>query len=238
MAQLKRNLCTICMRGGSKGVPNKNLRKLHGKPLMAYTIGQALESGLFDHVVVSTNSNEIAETAKSLGAEAWFLRPAELATDVSPKLPVIRHAFLEAEKYYGRPFDVLIDLDATSPLRDVEDITGAYRQFVEENADILITACPARKNPYFNMIEKVNGRIRKVKEIENPPVRRQDTPQVYDMNASIYIWNRQALMGKNTLFTDKTSLFLMPEERSVDIDTALDWEFVGFITGKKLLKYD
>ena len=151
------------MRGGSKGVPKKNLRVLYGKPLMAYTIEQALGSKMFEHVVVSTDSDEIVETAKSFGAEAWFKRPVELATDESPKLPVIRHAFLEAEKHYGQQFDVLVDLDATSPLRKVEDITRAYRQFVKEDADILITACPARKNPYFNMVEITNGSVNLVK---------------------------------------------------------------------------
>ncbi|MBT6051301.1 MAG: acylneuraminate cytidylyltransferase family protein, partial [Candidatus Scalindua sp.] len=104
------------MRGGSKGVPNKNLRELHGKPLMAYTIAQAKESGLFRHIVVSTDSEEIAESARNLGAEAWFLRPPDLATDEAPKLPVIRHAFLESESHYGQQFDVLVDLDVTSPL--------------------------------------------------------------------------------------------------------------------------
>jgi CMP-N-acetylneuraminic acid synthetase len=355
-----KNLCTLCMRGGSKGVPNKNLRELCGKPLMAYSIDQALESGLFEHVVVSTDSAEIAETARSLGAEAWFLRPAELATDEAPKLPVIRHAFTESEKHYGRQFDVLVDLDATSPLRSVEDITRAYAQFIEGSADILITASPARKNPYFNMVEVVNGSVDVVKrsglekmlvsekasirdalnalsksgekclmvvgpnrnllgtlsdgdvrkailqgitidqviteaynrkptylvresykaddvekiflenkfdmipivdkdgvvtgyivwedffidkgKISNPlqnanltiPVRRQDAPHVYEMNASIYIWKREALLGNDTLFTDRTTLYVMPEVRSVDIDTELDWKFVELILTKGL----
>jgi CMP-N,N'-diacetyllegionaminic acid synthase len=226
------------MRGGSKGVPNKNLRKLYGKPLMAYTIEQALSSDLFEHVVVSTDSNEIAEKAKACGAETWFLRPAQLATDEASKLPAIRHAFLEAEKHYGHQFDVLMDLDATSPLRKVDDIIGAYRRFVDENSDNLITACPARKNPYFNMVEKVNGRIQKVKYLAKPPTRRQDAPEVFDMNASIYIWKRKALLENDTLYSDKTFLYVMPEERSVDIDTELDWEFVEFITEKLEVKND
>jgi CMP-N,N'-diacetyllegionaminic acid synthase len=220
------------MRGGSKGVSGKNLRNLNCKPLMAYTIEQALQSGLFEQVVVSTDSNEIAEMAKSYGAEAWFLRPAELATDKAPKLPVIRHAFLEAEKHYGHEFEILVDLDATSPLRSVDDINGAYDQLIAEDADMLITANLCRKNPYFNMVEIVDGRVRKVKELKPPPTRRQDAPAVYDMNASIYIWKRRALLENNTLFTDKTTLYVMPEERSIDIDTELDWEFVEFITGK------
>jgi CMP-N,N'-diacetyllegionaminic acid synthase len=230
---LIRILCTICMRGGSKGVFNKNMRVLHGKPLMYYTIDQAKKSGLFEHLVVSTDSEEIAESAKSFGAETWFLRPTEMATDEAPKLPVIRHAFMEAEKYYKQKFDVLIDLDATSPLRNIDDIITAYQKFSEEDADILITAYPSRKNPYFNMVELKNGRIRKVIMLEKSPKRRQDAPEVFVMNASIYIWKRKAILEYETLYTDKTSLYVMPEERSVDIDTELDWEFVEFITGKK-----
>jgi len=233
-----KNLCTICMRGGSKGVPNKNLRLLLGKPLMAHTIEQALQSGLFEHVVVSTDSRKIAEKAKTYGAETWFLRPLELATDQAPKVPAIRHAFLESENHYGHRFDVLIDLDATSPLRNVEDITKAYRQFQEEDADILITACPARKNPYFNMVEIINGKIQKVKILDKEPVNRQDVPQVYDMNASIYIWKRHTLLENDTLFTDKTSLYIMLEERSVVIDTKLDWDFVEYMIGKKTNIHD
>ena len=126
-------------------------------------------------------------------------------------------------------FTVLVDLDATSPLRKVDDIIGAYNQFVDEDANILITACPSRKNPYFNMVEKVNGHVRKVKELDVSPIRRQDAPQVYDMNASIYIWKRDVLLNYDTLFTDLTSLYIMPEERSIDIDTEIDWQFVEFI---------
>ena len=116
--------------------------------------------------------------------------------------------------------------------KEVKDIIEAYRQFIEEGADILISACPARKNPYFNMIEVIEGRIQKVKHLDKNPVRRQDAPQVYDMKASIYIWKRYALLGNDTLYTDKTSLYIMPEERSVDIDSKLDWEFVEFMIYK------
>ena len=239
MAQkMNKVLCTICMRSGSKGVPGKNLRNLHGKPLMAYTIDQAKRSSLFEYVIVSTDSVEIAETAKQYGAEAWFLRPTELATDEAPKLPVIRHAFLEAEKYYGHEFEILVDLDATSPLRSVEDIKNSYEQFSAEGADILITGSPSRKNPYFNMVEITDGRVRKVKELQSPPARRQDAPEVYDMNASIYIWKRKALLECETLFTDKTSLYVMPERRSIDVDTELDWELVEFIIGKQVATND
>ena len=217
---------------------NKNLRELHGKPLMAYTIEQALESRLFEHVVVSTDSEEIAEMAQRFGAEAWFLRPPELSTHKAPKIPAIRHAFLESEKYYGCNFDVGVDLDVTSPLRRIEDITNAYKQFVQEDANILITASSATKNPYFSMVEMVNGRVKLVKSPDRPIVRRQDAPEVFDMNASIYIWKRDVLLNCDTLFTARTSLYIMPMERSVDIDTELDWDFVEFITRKRLVAHD
>ena len=208
---MKRTICSICMRGGSKGVTNKNIRELNGRPLMAYTIEQAIISDLFDHVIVSTDSNEIADTAKKYGARTWFLRPSKLATDESPKLPVIRHALLEAEKYYGYNFDIIVDLDVTSPLRKVSDITNAYKQFVNEESDILITGTPARKNPYFNMVEKINGQLQQVKNLKIAPSRRQDAPEVFEMNASIYIWKRKALLNNDTLFTQNTSIYVMPE---------------------------
>ena len=223
------NLCTICMRGGSKGVPNKNLRELHGKPLMAYTIEQALESQLFEHVVVSTDVVEIAETAEMYGAESWFVRPAELASDKAPKIPVVRHTLKESEKYYNLSFDVVVDLDVTSPLRKVHDIIESYQQFTDEDADILVTACPSKKNPYYNMVELVNGKVELVKQLDKFPEFRQNAPQVFDMNASIYIWKHEALLKYDTLFVENTSLYIMPEKRSVDIDTQVDWDFVEHI---------
>jgi CMP-N,N'-diacetyllegionaminic acid synthase len=221
------------MRGGSKGVMNKNSRKLLGKPLMSYTIDQALNSGLFSHLVVSTDSKEIADKAENLGAEILFLRPAELATDSAPKIPVIRHALLEVEKHYSQQYEVLVDLDATSPLRKSEDIIKAYEQFINDNAEILITGNPARKNPYFNMIENIDGQIQISKKLEQALLRRQDAPKVFEMNASIYIWSRKALLDYDTLFTKKTSLYIMPEDRSIDIDTDFDWDFVEYLMKKK-----
>ena len=229
-----KNLCTICMRGGSKGVPNKNISELHGKPLMAYSIEQALESELFEHVVVSTDSKKIAKIAKSWGAKVWFLRPLNLSTDEAPKIPVIRHAFQESELYFGHKFDTLVDLDVTSPLRRVSDIIEAYKKFIEDEADILISACIAKKNPYYNMVELINGKVQLIKQMKSTPEFRQNAPKVFDMNASIYIWKRKSLKNYNSLFLKKTSLYVMPQERSIDIDTQLDWDFVNFMIGKSI----
>ena len=130
-----KNLCSIGMRGGSKGVKNKNLRLMKGKPLLAYTIDQARGSGLFKHIVISTDSEEIQKLALSLGADSWFLRPAEMATDEAGKLPVIAHTLKESEKHYSLQFDVIVDLDVTAPLRTSEDIKNAYTRRLEVDGD-------------------------------------------------------------------------------------------------------
>ena len=121
-------LCTICARGGSKGVKNKNIKELKGKPLIAYTIEQAKASGLFEHIVISTDSDDIANVAKEYGAEVFFKRSEEMASDTAGKLDVIKDAFEKSEKYYNKTFDYLIDLDATAPLRIVEDIINSLKK--------------------------------------------------------------------------------------------------------------
>ncbi len=226
-------ICTICARGGSQGVKNKNTRKLLGKPLIAHSIATAVATGLFSHIVVSTDSDEIANIAVKYGAEVFFKRPPELASDTAAKLPVIRHALIESELHYGRNFPILIDLDATSPLRSVEDILGSWELFTRGGYDNLITAMPSRKSPYFNMVElDAEGRAHLSKRLESQVVRRQDAPRCYDMNASIYIWKREALLEDNRVVADNTGLFIMPEERSIDIDTELDFLFVEFLASR------
>jgi len=223
-------LCTICARGGSKGVKNKNIKELRGKPLIAYTIEQAKQSKLFEHIVISTDSNDIANVAKEYGAEVFFKRDEQMASDTAGKLEVIKDAFVKSEKYYGTKFDYLIDLDATAPLRNIDDIINSFKQFINDNNDNLITAMPSRRNPYFNLIEiGNNGKVHLSKQLDNRIIRRQDAPKCYDMNASIYIWKRDIILNKNNLFLEKTGLYVMPEERSIDIDTPLDYKFVEFL---------
>jgi CMP-N,N'-diacetyllegionaminic acid synthase len=223
-------LCTICARGGSKGVKNKNITLLNGKPLIAYSIEQARKTELFDHIVISTDHDEIADIAKKYGGEVFFKRSAEMASDTAGKLNVIRDAFIRSEEYYSRKYDYIIDLDATSPLRNVEDIKLSFSQFLKDDNDNLITAMPSRRSPYFNLVElDKNGKVSLSKKLEGGIVRRQDAPKSYDMNASIYIWKRDTILNCNTLFLDNTGLYVMPEERSIDIDTQLDFEFVEFM---------
>lgn len=223
-------LCTICARGGSKGVKNKNIKYLNGKPLISYTIEQAKKSGVFEHIVISTDSDEIAKVAQEYGAEVFFKRDPEISTDTAGKLDVIKDAFIKSEKYYNKKFDYIIDLDATAPLRSVEDIVLSFELFLDNDNSNLITAMPSRRSPYFNLIEEdKNGKISLSKKLGSNVLRRQDAPKSYDMNASIYIWKRDVILNEKVIFLEKTGLYVMPEERSVDIDCELDFKFVEFL---------
>lgn len=227
-------LCTICARGGSKGVKGKNVRTLAGRPLIAHSVEQAKASGLFDLVAISTDSAEIWEAAKAAGADLLVERPAELATDTAAKLPVIRHCVAEVEARTGRRFDTLVDLDATSPLRDPADIVDCVRLIEEEGAGNVVTAMPARRSPYFNMIElDAEGRVRLSKPPTTAIVTRQSAPKCYDMNASIYVWTHAALFDRDGLFHDDTRLHVMPEERSIDIDGEVDFLLVELLVARR-----
>jgi N-acylneuraminate cytidylyltransferase/CMP-N,N'-diacetyllegionaminic acid synthase len=227
-------ICTICARGGSKGVPNKNVRLVAGKPLLAHTVNQALESGLFDAVGVSSDSAEILEVGRAAGATVLIERPAEMATDQAGKMPAIHHAALAVEAATGLAFDLLVDLDATSPLRDVSDIQGAVALLESTGAPSVITGAPARRSPYFNLVETdAEGHVRLSKGGEGTVLRRQDAPACYDMNASIYVWSRQPFLTQPSVFYSQTRIFVMPEERSHDIDSQLDFEIVTLLMERK-----
>ncbi len=224
-------LCTICARGGSKGVPGKNLRPLAGKPLLAHSIGHALDSGLFAAVAVSSDDPAILETARAWGADLLIERPPELASDTAAKAPAIRHAVASAEARLGTTFEVLVDLDATAPLRLPADIAGAVRRLEDDPAaGNVITAAPARRSPYFNLVElDADGTARLSKPLPRTVVRRQDAPPCFDMNASIYVWRREPFMTLPYVFDDRTRLFVMPHDRSIDIDDETDFLIVDLL---------
>jgi len=231
-------LCTICMRGGSQGIKNKNLRLINGKPLMYYTIKQAIKSKIFDKIVFSTDSKKIFKYAKACGAESWFLRPKRLANNKSSKVAAIRHALIETEKYYGKKFNFIMDLDVTSPLRNVSDIVNAHKTFLKKKADFLISGTNSKYNPYFNVFEIVNKKVKKVKILRKKIIRRQEAPITYNANASIYMWKRenlvQSVIEPYTAFPRWNVIFyIMPENRSIDIDSKFDFELVEFLLKKR-----
>lgn len=230
-----KRLGSICARGGSKGVSSKNTRVVAGKPLIAHTIHQALSSKLFDCISVSSDSDEILNIAKQFGANVVIKRPDELATDNIAKLFVIQHCMLETEKLINIKFDTIVDMDCTSPLRSINDIIESIKLFEStKEASNLITGTRARRSPYFNMVaKKNNGFVELAARSENPIVRRQDAPDCYDMNASIYIWSRESLLSLNKVISEKTIIYEMPEERSLDIDSNFDFEFVSYLLERR-----
>jgi CMP-N,N'-diacetyllegionaminic acid synthase len=225
-----KRLCLICARGGSEGVKNKNIRILKGTPLIAHSIIQAQKSKLFDFISVSSDSDPILSVARDYGVDFLIKRSAEMATSRAAKLPVIQHAVLETEKKIGYTFDTVVDLDATSPLRYVSDIISAVRLLEDAQCDNVITGAVSRRSPYFNMVElNDDGVVCLAKKPMDYVCRRQDAPKCYDMNASIYAWKRNILLQSQQIFLENTRLYVMPEERSIDIDSELDYEFVKFI---------
>lgn len=228
------NLCVIGARGGSKGLTNKNIRSILGKPLIAWSIEQALACPEIDRVIVSTDSLAIANIAKSYGADVPFIRPAELANDFVGKWEVWQHALAFAEIHYSTPVNLFIDLDCTSPLRDVCDITNAIRQFHTSNVDAVFSVCEARKNPYFNMLELEDGILRISKGLSRPVVRRQDAPKVYEHVASIYVISPDYLRRGTGLLSGRTNGYDIGIPKSQDIDSEFDFEFVEYLMKKRL----
>lgn len=219
-------ICSICARGGSQGVPRKNIRLLRGKPLITYTIEQALACPGIDRVFVSTDDAEIASVARAAGAEVPFMRPAELATPSAAKLPVILH-LVDFVENMGVNITRIVDLDPTSPLRRITDIEAAMN-LLNVDSDCVITGYPSDKNPYFNMVEQhPNGNIMLVREPDRAVTSRQAAPRVWSMNASIYVWHRDTL--KAGLWNGRTRLHEMPRERSIDVDSEIDFRLIEIL---------
>lgn len=232
-------LVTICARGGSKGVKNKNIRSLMGKPLIAYTIEQALSWWRASEVVVSTDSDEIADVAKKHGALVPFMRPKELAADDSPKIPSIRHAMFKCEEFYKKTYDMIVDLDPTAPIRSISDIENAYKKFIERGSSTLFSVVRAHKNPYFNMVELDSlGKARLCKELQDGICRRQDAPSVYSMNASMYLYRREYLSDESNkyAYSNNSDIHIMDDFSEYDIDREVDFRFVEFLIKEKLIQ--
>jgi len=228
-------LCTICARGGSKGVVGKNARDLLGKPVLAWSIEQARETGLFDAIAFSSDSDALLDAALKAGANIAVKRPDEMATDTAPKLPAIRHCLEQAIAQTGKTPEIFVDLDVTSPLRLASDITGAVALLRESGTRNVITGAPARRSPYFNLVEqRIDGSVGLSKSANPPITRRQDAPRCFDMNASIYVWRVAPFLEQPAVFYPDTRLFEMPEERSIDIDSDLDFALVELLLRQRL----
>lgn len=215
----------VFARGGSKGLPGKNLRNLAGKPLIGWAIEQAAAVERINRVIVSTDSEEIAAVALNHGAEVPFIRPAYLAQDNTPEWMVWRHALSYLKDSTGSYPEALISVPATAPLRAVEDLEQCLNEFEKGEADVVLTVTEAHRSPYFNMV-KVNrdGSVGLV----NPPssgsvYRRQDCPVVFDVTTVAYVARPEFVMTRNGLFEGSVRHVQIPIERALDIDTPLDF---------------
>jgi CMP-N,N'-diacetyllegionaminic acid synthase len=227
-------ICTICARGGSKGVVGKNSRELLGKPLLAWTIEQARATGLFAAIAFSSDSDVLLEASLKAGADIAVKRPDEMATDTAPKLPAIRHCLEQAMTRTGINPGIFVDLDVTSPLRLPSDISGVVDLLRKSGAHNVITGAPAHRSPYFNLVEaRPDGSVGLSKTANPPVARRQDAPRCFDMNASIYAWHVAAFLENPAVFYPDTRLFEMPQERSIDIDSELDFTLVELLLRKR-----
>lgn len=223
-------LAFIPARGGSKGIKDKNIYPLCGKPLIAYTIETALASKYIDDVIVSTDSEKIAEVAKNFGAEIPFLRPKEFATDTSKTIDAILYTLAELSKC-GRIFDDFMILQPTSPLRTTNDIDNAIEKYFKFDRKSLVSVSKVKDSPILIRNVIVEDKMEKLLEI-NSTIRRQDMPNFYRVNGAIYI-KKISEIDEQTSFNDNEIPYIMSEENSVDIDEYLDLEIAKYFLNKK-----
>jgi CMP-N-acetylneuraminic acid synthetase len=215
----------IFARGGSKGLPGKNIRPLGGKPLIAWSIDHALAVKRIERVIVSTDSEEIAAVARQYGAEAPFIRPAELARDDSPEWLAWRHALDCLRESTGALPEVMVSVPTTAPLRLSLDIENCLDEHEKGNADMVITVTDSHRSPYFNMVKaNVDGTFGLVNPPQSVISRRQDVPVVYDMATVCYVANPEFVMTQNAIFEGRVKAVQVPVERAIDIDTLLDFQ--------------
>jgi N-acylneuraminate cytidylyltransferase len=220
----------ICARGGSKGLPGKNIRPLAGRPLIAWAISQARAVPRIGRVIVSTDSEQIAAVAREAGAEVPFLRPAELARDDSAEWLSWRHALKYLKASSGAYPDALIVAPATAPLRTPADLENCLDEFGKGGADVVFTVTEAHRNPYFSMVKRdSDGTV----SLVIPPVgsvfRRQDAPVVYDITPVAYVARPEYVMSWTGLFQGRARIVQIPPERAVDIDTLLDFKIAEYL---------
>lgn len=216
-------------------MPRKNLRPLHGKPLIAYALEQAHAAGIFDRVVTSTDDPEIAQVARQYGAEVPFMRPPELAQDTSNKWDVFRHLVTEIEARGQREVGILADLDTGAVLRTPLDIRACVEQLLASGADVCVTAYEADHNPYYNMVELDSAGVARVCMLPAVPVtNRQQAPPVYNLSPAVFAIRRDALWRHDHWSQCRMTLCVVPRDRAVDIDTEFDFHLVESLLSRQL----
>lgn len=224
-------LIIIPARGGSKGIPKKNIVELAGRPLIDYTIQAALKVAPIDHIILSTDSEEIVTVAERCGLPVAYRRPAALATDTAGSREVILDAMDWADNQ-GIGYDATVLLQPTSPLRLAEDILGAMSMFTPD-IDMVVSVAEARCNPYYNCFETDETGYLKISKGEGQFTRRQDVPPVYEYNGAVYVINPQSIRKMTLGNFPRRVPYVMPAERSVDIDAPVDLLVAEHLLGKE-----
>lgn len=231
-------LCVIAARGGSQGVPGKNIRPLLGKPVIAWAIEKAFETPEIDRVVVSTDSAEIVDHATAAGAEVPFLRPPALAQPQTGKFQVWQHALDACEQHYGESYELYVDIDCTNPLIEQSDVSAAIAQFrasADRNVDAVFTVAPARRNPYFNLVEAdPSGALKMSKNGSMTVLHRQSAPPVFEHVAGVYVLRPGYLRAATHLLDGHAEGYVVRDEQAFDIDSELDFTLIEFLLGRKL----
>lgn len=223
-------LVVIPARSGSKGIPGKNIKKLHGKPLINYTIEAAKEIFENSQVIVSTDDKEIAEIAASHGANIPFLRPKDLAQDDSSTRDVILHFVDYFDLKKSMP-SVIVLLQVTSPLRNSKHLNEALDLFFHKDCDMVVSVTESKTSPYFNLYEEnKEGYLQKSKD--GAFTRRQDVPPVYEYNGAIYIFKTKSIVESEMKDFEKITKYVMSKNDSVDIDDEVDWKIAEYILTK------
>ena len=217
-------LAIIPARGGSKGVPRKNVREVGGKPLIAWTIEEAKKSRCIDRLILSSEDAEIIEIAKKWGCEVPFVRPPDLAKDETPGIDPVLHALHELPGY-----DIALVLQPTSPLRKVEDIDEGLEFFEKESASVCVSISEINKTPYSMFSLDTQNRLHRVIEQKEVFSRRQDLPKIYMPNGALFISKTKYLQQIKSFYTEDTLGFIMVQERAHDIDDEIDLLFAEFI---------
>ena len=227
----RRVLGVIPARGGSKGVLGKNIREVGGRPLIGWAIDQALGSRYIDRTVVSSDSPDIISVAQKLGGDVPFVRPAELATDTAPGVAPAIHAVVELPGY-----DYVVLLQPTSPLRTSEDIDACIDLCVFSGAPSAVAVSPVSESPYWMYQMGADQRLSPLLGSKELVTRRQDLPPIYSVNGAVYVALTNWLKESGTFLSQETIGYVMPRERSVDLDSEEDFERLKVLLGKKNAK--
>lgn len=227
MINKKKILAIIPARGGSKGIPKKNIKPLNGKPLIAWTIEEAKKSRFLDRIIVSTDDEEIMNVAKEWGAEVPFLRPSELAQDNTPGIAPVLHA-LE----YFSDYEYVVVLQPTSPLRLAEDIDNAISLCEKNKSNFCVSVTKSKIIPEWMFRINHRGVLEPINCNREIPYQRQKAKKIYVLNGAVYVARKEALIKTQSFLTPETIPYIMPGSRSIDIDDIIDFEYCEFILGK------